>query len=499
MTTTTLRPNGTVSATVDMIGNPAVVTGAASVNAALSDNSDASYADCIAYRLDFTTVALPTGAVTKSVVQRIRLTGSNAYTVYLNTPSSGIYCIDTFASPTGTITTHTGAAHAISAVQAEIDAFRMDFGCNTSSDRIYEAYIDLTYALVPTCTVSAPTGTITATNAPTCTWAYTAGSDGDVQSRYQVRVFTAAQYGIGGFDPAVSPNTFDSGVQTGAASSYALPPLANGVTFKAYVLVSQTINGTPQPGAWTAGPAFTISVTTSDITSVVGTADNVNGRISILVTRNGATPTWTSLEVQRSADAGATWAAIRGTNGTTGVAVSGATWTLYDYEAANAASVLYQARATYLVSGLPVTGAFVSSASCSWTMPVDWLKDCRLTARNRQVNIRVNPTLDRPRTQGIHEVIGRSDPVGISDVRQLRAGTLEVVTFGDTAAVDFLSLTSTDVLLLQTRPGNRFGAAYILIAGPQEVPVVPEVGFESNRFWSVAFREVAKPIDVGIV
>lgn len=500
MTTTTIRPDGVAVAVA------VAAVGAASINAALSDNSDGSYGDYTpggfgAYvYCTLGTFALPAGSVVKNVVVRARgsVAGTTlsayAYDATLGQIGSGLV-----TALSASIATYTGVTDAVTLSQAQVDALQVAVFLSNAG-RVHEAYVDVTYALIPSCTVSLPTGA-QATSTPTCTWAYTGGSDGGVQSRYQVRVFTAAQYGIGGFDPAVSPNTYDSGIVSSAATSLVLPSLANGTTFKAYVAVAQTINGTPQWGAWTVSPVFNIAVTTSDITSIVPTPDNTNAKIALLVTRNGGTPAWTTLEVQRTDDGGTTWAPIRGTatNGAVGVAVSGATWPLTDYESANAATVTYRARASYISGGQTITGAWVSSSSTSWTAAADWLKDCRLTTRNRTVKVRVNPTVDRVRPQGVLVVIGRSDPVVVSDVRHTRSGVLEFVTYTDTEAVDFLTLTTGDVLLLQTRPGNRFGAAYVAIAGPTEVPAIPEVGFDQNRFWSVPFVEVLKPIDVGIV
>lgn len=63
----------------------------------------------------------------------------------------------------------------------------------------------------PTVTVSAPTGTLaTDTTPPTITWTSTT-----TQRAWQVRVFTAAQYGAGGFDPGVDDATWETGPHGG--------------------------------------------------------------------------------------------------------------------------------------------------------------------------------------------------------------------------------------------------------------------------------------------
>lgn len=85
----------------------------------------------------------------------------------------------------------------------------------------------------PVTVVTAPADPTTNSTTPTVIWTYS-DPEGNPQTAYQVRVFTAAQYGIGGFDPAVSPATYDSGEVATADLSKVIPALAN-ATYRAYV------------------------------------------------------------------------------------------------------------------------------------------------------------------------------------------------------------------------------------------------------------------------
>lgn len=492
MTTATLRPDGIIQA------GSMTATGAASLDAAVSDDSDSSYvrpgnSDLAQFSLG--TVSLPAGAVTKTWTVRARARAFSTGIMGVQADVGVANLAASFSPDPLTITDYASPPSAVTLTQAQIDAMTLFLTSSSFQNlRIYELYVDVVYATVPTVAPAGPSGTIT-TNTPTVTWTYTQGSDGDVQSRYQVKIFSAAQYGAGGFDPASSAATYDSGVGLGNSASLVTSGLPTSTTYKAYIAVAQTINGTPQWSAWTASSTFTVSVTTSDISTVVGTPDDSNARISVVVTRDTGTPTWLTMELQRSDDGGTTWAYVRGGNN---VAVSGSTATIVDYEAGNGVSVEYRARASYLSSGQTIVGPWsASSSSVAWSAVADWLKHPSHPSLNRKVVIEANPALTRRRPQGVYLVIGRSDPVVVSDVRSLTAGTITFVTETDQDAVDVLALLAFDVLFLQTRPGARFGQKYLAFGDVTETPPSDKYS-QADRWISVPFIEVLIPPDTGV-
>lgn len=91
----------------------------------------------------------------------------------------------------------------------------------------------------PTAVVTAPTGTVTTTTRPRISWTYS-DAEFDAQQSYHVKVFSSAQYGIGGFNPASSPNTYEV-TQNSQTVFYHDPvfDFANG-TWRAYVQVTDT-------------------------------------------------------------------------------------------------------------------------------------------------------------------------------------------------------------------------------------------------------------------
>lgn len=145
----------------------------------------------------------------------------------------------------------------------------------------------------PTTTVSAPTGVQTITTQPATVFTYDS-LDGVPISGYQVKTFTAAQYGAGGFDPNVSTPTLDSGVVRPSglvvpAAGYRPPiPLVNGTTYKTYTQVRNA--GTFSPfytpkSDWVASPVFSLNVNDPSVPTIAAVANNP--RVQIDVTLQG--------------------------------------------------------------------------------------------------------------------------------------------------------------------------------------------------------------------
>jgi hypothetical protein len=492
MTTTTLRPNA------DVTSSGATLTGAASNWQALSDGSDTSYVDlstgAVVVAMDDMT--LPAGAVVISGTVRVRAayTSTSGFVQAQSTNSAG----NRGVAVTASAVTYSYADGGPLSTNALINALQMiarDYtGAGVLPVRVYELYYDVLYATKPTSTATGPTGTITTTSSPTVTWSYSQGSDGGPQARYQVRVFSAAQYGIAGFDPGSSPSTYDSAEQYSGATSAVVGPLPGGIAYRAYMRAAQTVLSLPQYSDWTF-VSFTINPVTSDVSTVSATADNTNGRNRVTITRNTGTPAWTSYDLQRSSDGGTTFQAVRGG---TGALPPGDVGIIYDYEAGNGSSVLYQARANYLLSGLLITGAWVSSSSVTWTSTDLWLKDLTYTPRSLIVNnvLMPEPVYDRP--QGVFRIIGSAFPVVVSDVLQAGVSTITLETYSDAERDALKLLCSATVLLLQAPAVMGWGNRYVAPGALHEVRKTQELA-SSWLQWDLTLTEIAAPADSGTV
>jgi hypothetical protein len=127
--------------------------------------------------------------------------------------------------------------------------------------RVSELYVDAD--LRDQATVSAVTAAgYTTSSRPTISWTFTPNADADPQIAWHVRVFSAAQTGIAGFDPASSPATWDSGEQAGSGELAVLgTDLIDGSSYQAYVRAAASFNGARWWSGWAAGSAFTVSLT----------------------------------------------------------------------------------------------------------------------------------------------------------------------------------------------------------------------------------------------
>lgn len=134
----------------------------------------------------------------------------------------------------------------------------------------------LTAQAVPVVTVTAPSGSTTASH-PNVIWS-TSFPTGAGETAYQVRTFSAAQYGAGGFDPATSAATDDSGVvsSSGVTSYQIATSLPAGTSFRSYVQVTETGN---EPSGFLAFGAFTVTLDLppTPTLTVVATTDPTTG------------------------------------------------------------------------------------------------------------------------------------------------------------------------------------------------------------------------------
>ena len=222
MAVTTIRPNATASgASLFTISG-----GSGSLHAATNDNSDSTFFSKSTSIIGQASALLDFGTTTISASQRVKRcrirarattpTADGRINVYLGTRADnqnyfhsalairGLNSITTFVGPyqTSAPNGEDWSQTTINGLRAKVTEYN-DTGVLGS---IYELFIDVDISAQPTVTVSAPTGTITTTTAPDVTWAY-ADTDNETQAFYELKIFSAAQYGAAGFSPLTSTFT----------------------------------------------------------------------------------------------------------------------------------------------------------------------------------------------------------------------------------------------------------------------------------------------------
>src|SRR5262249_52478779 len=149
--------------------------------------------------------------------------------------------------------------------------------------RVFELFFDVTIVEQPDLELVA-LGVVEDTNQPTVAWTPVLDLDGGPQTHYQVRVFTAAQYGAGGFDPATSTAAGDT-TGVGSAVGWQGDETLPDAPYRGSARVAQTVNGVVRFSAWEYSE-FEIDVALPATPTLAATADNTNGRIALALTDN---------------------------------------------------------------------------------------------------------------------------------------------------------------------------------------------------------------------
>lgn len=511
MPTTTIRPNGSAS----FIGTGGTVTGAANGWTATSDDTDASYVALVSSKNSFGdiqqdgtayalgTFSLPAASRTRTIVVRGRIQNMSGWASYISLFVGG-FSFDLGAAPVSA-TTVSAAAVAVGALtQTQIDALTIAVSdsiasgappSTSSTTRVYELYVDVAYALQPTTAVSAPSGSVTTTTQPTVTWAHTAGTDGGPQSAFELAIFSAAEYGVAGFNPATSPATYRSGTTTGSTSSLVSPvQLANSTSYRAYVRTAQTINGVLHWADW-AFSAFSISITAPNVPTLTATADTPNGRVKIAVADTSAAVDLTYFEVARSTDTGLSWTTVRGDVAAGYIAVVGQARTIYDYETPPSTGTIYRARAIKVdgTGNLLVSAWSTSTSSVQWTTTDLWLKSPTEPTLSTMFRLQMIPALDRDNGSSVFWPSGRATPIVASGIRRSATGTLLFDTMNTTERAALDALLDRNETLLMHGPGVwDVTSTYIRILRETRERVADWMS-NAYRHEQYSFVEVAAP------
>lgn len=424
-----LRPNVDVALPTGWTVSPSGTAAAATDDEPAVDTTYAQHGtgtETAALRLGLTTFALPALSQIRSVTFRYRvalpsyLAGDNV--IYRGSHRVGATSVVSDSLVAGTVTaaiqTLTGAARTANPsggawTQADIDALEVELAyfsgtVGNRTFRLYEAYADVSHNEAPVAVVTAPAeGGTAATTRPTVSWTYT-DPESDVQERYRVKVFTAAQVAEVGFAPETSQPTWDSGeVFSSATSAVVGTDLLNGTAYRAYAKVAD-YGSNGRYGAWDWN-AFTVSLAAAAAPTLTATADNALGRVALVVTPSGATGTQMILEYS---DDGINWRRHRAGD-RVAYPAGPAAMTVYDYEARSDAVRYYRAKST------DATGTATSLPSATQAVTPDlsrwWLKDPIEPALNRPVYLEGDDfTFVLPEDVGVFAPLGRAKKLVVS-------------------------------------------------------------------------------------
>jgi hypothetical protein len=499
MSTVSLVPNATITAN-------GTINGAATAHGAVTDGSDNSNLQLGgSFDLDLSTFTLPASAIIRSANVSARGQGSvSGWTLTATLQKAGGQGVASFSLPFPT--TGMGNRDATPAAvtitdQTIISGLRLHIQNPKPTGSAYWVYVaeisvPLVYVTPPTVTVTAPTGAIS-TATTTATWTHAGDADADasgIQQRYQVKVFTAAQYGAGGFDPATTTPVYNTGDVVDNATSVTVGPLPN-ATMKAYVRSAQNVNGVAQWSPWAAGPAFT---TTTDPPAVLTiTAAVAAAAVQVTVVRDTAHTNWTHINLERSVGDVLSWEPVRGA---LEVAAPANTVVVADYEMPEGVAVWYRARGiTKTGTTIASQGAWkVTSAAITWTTTGcgEYLRDPADTTTALLIEVVVDEqTMTSEHRVGLLDVIGRASPVTVWDTPSLPTGMLPIVTrtYADAVALNDLVRTAP-VLLWQGRRAWGHPHSWIVITSHTTTrAATSDAAYADYREWELTYVEVDEP------
>lgn len=509
MTVVTLTPNGTNS-------NTGAVTGAGGdLDAALSDGSDATYVtldEGETFNVGFSNLTLPAGALIKRVGLQGRLKASGTLggwpqilaSLYVNESPTPIpienYPVINWLTPT-TITfgsldsadfTDTGVDGATGGIIVYQNATA------SVAVAVYEFSVLVTYVEVPALTVDSPAGTIVDAQ-PNIAWTNDYDSDGGDQTHAEVKIFTDAVYGAGGFDPDTSSAVHHAGPSASSGTSYDIGVeggLLGDDTYRAYVRTAQTVNGIQHWSDW-AYTTFTVDVDSPGDPTVVLTAQDSDGRMKLEISDTAGAATTDYFEVQRSDDGEVTWEAVRTLlDGALVEADGSGDATIYDREAPNGVDVSYRVRALHdyglgaygISSWTEVTGQWSSQ---SW-----WLRhptDPTLDVEALPMRTTSAPGYSRAKRQTALQPLGASTPVVISDTPASKTGTLVIRTDSEDERVAMETLLATSSPVLIRAPDSEaFESRWASIGDHDYALLIDKAWMDSGNF-TLPWTEVSRP------
>jgi hypothetical protein len=260
MSTQALDPNGDRSGSGDF-----TITGSAStITQALSDASDSTFVKRTSgtvtksFVLDLGTYTLAADEAVESVAVNVRMvrptTDSKLYVRqgYVTDAAAGVIRYGTADQYSGSVSIQTasGAPRVTAPDGSPWDQGRLNnlvvkvtdyASASAGIASIYKLEAIATINTRPSASVTSPTGTVSDSSRPAVSWNYS-DVDDDPQSVYEVKVFTAAQYGAASFDPDTSDAAWGSGLVSSSDTGVTVPvDLDTGTTYRAYVRVGHAL------------------------------------------------------------------------------------------------------------------------------------------------------------------------------------------------------------------------------------------------------------------
>ena len=278
------------------------------------------------------------------------------------------------------------------------------------------------------------TTVISATSSPTIEWTYT-DSDGDQQSYYQIKIFTATQFGAVGFNATTSIPVYDSGEIASGDLSTGITDgtlLVDGV-YRIYLRAGKVISGDILYSDW-AYKQYTQDVIPPSIPTLSATFNSTYNRVSLSATGTSVVSlgfTSQYFHIQRSDDGANTWVDVRNA---TALSPDGLyTVSVIDYEAPRGQNVVYRVSAIGVLGETLSTSNWSSNLSVAISNDATWWFKAIATPALNYGGIRVANGVQEGFTESVSvfRPLGRTTPVVVGGYVYGNDGQYVITTITD--------------------------------------------------------------------
>lgn len=358
---------------------------------------------------------------------------------------------------------------------------------------VYGVSLATYWATKPVTNVTAPTGTLTEDNRPTITWANTLDAVGGAQFSADVKVFTDAQYGAGGFDPDDSDAYLSTQI-IGQETSHQFQEALEDDTYRVYVQVRQFPNFLAEHESDWNYEQIVVNVPQPGLPTITATAEPTAtpaARVKLELADSAGETATEHFQVQRKV--GDLWENIRTVAG--GGLVDGDGATIYDYFVPVDETLTYRARAVADLTNGTSYSDWTADETATLS-PTSWsLIHPTRPSLSENVTLRSLSGHDRGARQTVKQPVGRSDAVVISDTRLAESGQI-VFRLADDATRDaIMGLAGLEVpLLLRPASGHHERSRWIVL-GDESITRVVDKSWLDERDGSYSWTEVAEVTD----
>lgn len=485
MSMTSVRPNGYTT-----FSSPWTVTGAATPQAALSDDSSSSYigntSGSTPAMITFPAATIPAGARliscylrvtvgTAAANQRASISYSFLTSGWMNMVS-GSTLVD-WSSPKSINIATIG------------NAKQVPWGFHIYPPgvvRIHEATAYVSYATAPVVSDIQVLSPLNQSAAPLIGWVQSVDAAGGAVTHQD---FVLQRYSGGVWSDVWSYTGFRSSpqIQLGA--------LEDG-QYRLRIRIAQTIAGEQHWSAWLTGSPFTLAVAPPAVPTCTPAAEDQLAYVSLrLIENSGPVVNW--YEVQSSPDGVNDWSPILTTLGGGRIVnpnPGSGDIIVADYEPPNGAPRYYRCRGLKdNGDGYIAASAWSAVSSGSWNNRYWWIKDPMLPGRNTRVEVASIPGYTRIGRSGVFRGLSSKDVVLVTDVAGPMTGELTVIvdTDIDRQKIDALAGDAAPVLV-QSVPGTHWDDRWLVIAEHTREPVVDKVHVPST-LERLTWIEVPRP------